>query len=120
MALELPPTYHTETMVHILKGQGSTGLAMKLAEQIINTQPKSDSVKNLLSEMKAEAKASFERFRRAGLEKLKQNQAEESPPAVSDPKTPPASTHGSQVNTLQTMLKRVQHYRKLSEKKQNG
>ncbi len=66
MALELDPIYHTETMVRILREQGSSLLAMELAEKILQNNPENDSVRQLLGEMKEEARASFERFRQAG------------------------------------------------------
>lgn len=66
MALDLHPLYHTETMVRILREQGSSLHAMELAEIILSKQPDHQSVAQLLDEMKEEARASFERFRQAG------------------------------------------------------
>ena len=66
MALDFDPIYHTETMVKILREQGSTLHAMELAEKILEREPENQSVRQILQELKAEARASFERFRKAG------------------------------------------------------
>lgn len=66
MALDLHPLYHTETMVRILREQGSSLYAMELAEIILAKQPEHRAVAQLLDEMKEESRASFERFRQAG------------------------------------------------------
>ena len=74
MALEIDPIYHTETMVRILREQGSSLYAMELAEKILAKNPGHENVRQLLEEMKEEARASFERFRQAG--RVEENSSE--------------------------------------------
>ena len=66
MPLDFDPIYHTETMVRILWDQGSTLHAMELAEKILEREPDNASVRAILDELKSEAKASFNRFRKVG------------------------------------------------------
>lgn len=123
MALDLQPAYHTETMVKILRDQGAVGLAMELAESMLQSMeefPKRISVEKLLYEMKEEKRISFERFRQAGLEKLKQNQEEQEELEQERDKVVPLrpqasvvepSKNNSQAEKLKSLLQRVQAYR---------
>ncbi|HCU24878.1 MAG TPA: hypothetical protein DF383_07665 [Deltaproteobacteria bacterium] len=66
MPLDLDPVYHTETMVKILREQGSPQLAMELAESILQKQPDHAGVQAVLEELKVEARQAFERFKNSG------------------------------------------------------
>ena len=66
MPLDIDPIFHTETMVRILREQGSTLYAMELAELIMAKDPKNDSVAQILEELKGDARSSFERFQKGG------------------------------------------------------
>ncbi|MCB1214693.1 MAG: hypothetical protein KDK66_04375 [Deltaproteobacteria bacterium] len=65
---ELDPLYHTESMVKLLKEQGSPQLARDLAKKILEKNPHLDSVRTLLSQLEEEAEANFEKFLQKGRE----------------------------------------------------
>lgn len=132
MALDFDPIYHTETMVKILREQGSTLHAMELAEKILERDPGNASVRSILEELKTEARASFERFRQAGKNEKPETEEEAaanaeslSPMAVTEslPKTPPESASSPdplkpqdrKIRALKGLLTQVQNYRR-----QNG
>ncbi len=66
MPLDFDPIYHTETMVKILREQGSTQYAMELAEAILRAQPQHEGVAKILEEIKEEVRKNFEKFRNSG------------------------------------------------------
>ncbi|MFO1464650.1 MAG: hypothetical protein U1F66_12820 [bacterium] len=66
MPLDFDPVFHTETMVKILRDQGSTQYAMELAELILQKNPQHEGVRRILEELREEARRAFERFKSAG------------------------------------------------------
>ena len=66
MPLDFDPTYYTETMVRILREQGSTQHATELAEKILLLNPENTVVRQLLDELQEEARKAFERFKNSG------------------------------------------------------
>ncbi len=66
MPLDLDPIYHTETMVKILREQGSAQYALELAEKILKNNPTQESVKKIWGELKEDMRKAFERFRQGG------------------------------------------------------
>jgi hypothetical protein len=91
MPLDLDPIYHTETLVKILRDQGSTVTAMELCEKILEKNPDHQGVRKILEELKGEARASFDRFR--------------SPPQGERVGSP-------RLQKLETLMHRVQEYRR--------
>ena len=101
MALDLDPVYHTETMVKILREQGSTLTAMELCEKILENNPGHEGVRKILTELKAEARASFDRFRGSG--------SSEQPKASVEVAAVP-----TKIQKLEALLTQVQEYRRSS------
>ena len=66
MPLDLHPIYHTETMVKILREQGSPQLATELAEKVLLQSPGHEGVARILAELREEARLAFERFKNSG------------------------------------------------------
>jgi hypothetical protein len=66
MPLDFDPVFHTETMVKILREQGSTQYAMELAELILQKNPDHAGVRRILEELREEARRAFERFKNSG------------------------------------------------------
>ena len=66
MPIDFPPIFQTATMVKILREQGSSQYAMELAELILQERPDHQEVRQLLDEMKEEARKAFERFKAGG------------------------------------------------------
>ncbi len=109
MALKLDPLYHTETMLRILMDQGSTLYAMELAEKIIEKDPDNTSVREILEDLKARARASFDRFRQGG--KKEEERVEKIAPKVPESEQPLAEVQSFKVGKLQRLLRNVQNYR---------
>lgn len=66
MSLDFDPIFYTETMVRILREQGSTQHAMELAELILQREPGHQAVAQILEELRDEARQAFERFKNSG------------------------------------------------------
>ena len=66
MPIDFDPVFHTETMVKILREQGSTQYAMELAELILQKNPEHQGVQKLLEELREDARRAFERFKSGG------------------------------------------------------
>lgn len=66
MPIDFDPVFHTETMVQILREQGSTQYAMELAELILQKNPQHEGVRRILEELREEARRAFERFKSGG------------------------------------------------------
>ncbi len=66
MSLEIHEVFYTETMVDILRQQGSKQKAMELAKKILEKNPQHDGVKKILDELEEEARLAFERFVNSG------------------------------------------------------
>lgn len=66
MPIDFDPVFHTETMVKILREQGSTQYAMELAELILQKNPQHEGVRRILEELREEARRAFERFKSGG------------------------------------------------------
>lgn len=66
MPIDFDPVFHTETMVKILREQGSTQYAMELAELILQKNPEHQGVRKLLEELREDARRAFERFKSGG------------------------------------------------------
>jgi len=66
MPIDFPPVFYTATMVKILREQGSSQLAIELAELILKEKPEHEEVRRLLEEMREDARRAFERFKSAG------------------------------------------------------
>ena len=66
MPIDFDPVFHTETMVKILREQGSTQYAMELAELILEKNPQQEGVRRILEELREEARRNFERFKSGG------------------------------------------------------
>jgi predicted Zn-dependent protease len=66
MSLDLDPIFYTETMVKLLREQGSNPSAIELAEKILEKDPNNESVAKLLADMKEEARLAFDRFQKGG------------------------------------------------------
>jgi len=66
MPLDFDPVFHTETMVKILREQGSTQYATELAELILQKNPDAEGVRRLLEELREESRRAFERFKNSG------------------------------------------------------
>ncbi|MDL1872968.1 hypothetical protein FBR05_12325 [Deltaproteobacteria bacterium PRO3] len=66
MPIDFDPVFHTETMVRILREQGSTQYAMELAELILQKNPQHEGVRRILEELREEARRAFERFKSGG------------------------------------------------------
>lgn len=76
MPLDLHPIYHTETMVKILREQGSPQLATELAEKVLQRSPGHEQVAKILAELREEARLAFERFKNSGRAAPEENRAE--------------------------------------------
>lgn len=100
MSLDLDPIYQTETMVKILRDQGSTLRAMELCEKILEKNPGHEKVRSILEDLKAEARASFDRFRGA---------TNPNPPS----KLPEQNLATGRLQKLEILLLRVQEYRRV-------
>lgn len=103
MPLELDPVYHTLTLVKILRDQGSTVTAMELCQKILEKDPAHEGVRQILEDLKGEARASFERFRSSGKPEETSQETFESNSPASSPK----------LQKLETLLNRVQGYRRV-------
>jgi hypothetical protein len=101
MPLDIDPIYYTETMVKILRDQGSTLSAMELCEKILEQDPGHQGIRQILEELKGEARASFDRFRSSGNAK----------PQVDPVREVRAPTHAPKLQKLEALLHRVQGYR---------
>lgn len=66
MPVDFPPIFYTATMVKILREQGSSQYAMELAELILRERPDHEEVRQLMAEMKEEARRAFDRFKSGG------------------------------------------------------
>ncbi|MCP5468297.1 MAG: hypothetical protein H7A32_03420 [Deltaproteobacteria bacterium] len=71
MSLEIDEVFYTETMVNILRQQGSKQKAMELAKMILEKKPEHHGVKKILEELEEEARLAFERFVNSGRENTK-------------------------------------------------
>ncbi|MDX1386198.1 MAG: hypothetical protein R3257_01315 [bacterium] len=117
MAIDLDPLYHTETMVKIFREQGSSLHAMELAEIILEKNPGNESVREILGELKKEARISFEKFRQAGRVEPQASAGMESPP-VEGAEVLEFQGGGStnlkqeKIKRLRSFLNQVQSFRK--------
>ncbi len=109
MAFEIDPFYHTESMVRILREQGSTQHAAELARSILAKDPHHQGVRALLEQLETEAREAFERFRQAG----RGEAVLSSPPQGTKVLGADLEIVGEKVDDL---LKQIQDYRETHEK----
>ena len=62
MAVQIHPTYHTLSMLKLLRAQGSTQIAVDLAEQMLRQDPQNAALAELHEALKRELEAAFARF----------------------------------------------------------
>jgi len=113
MALDLDPIFQTETMVKILREQGSNLYAMELAESILKKDPLNGSVKKILEELKAEARQAFERFRQGP--KAEDNEELSSFEGGKSAEESGGGRSNSKIGLLKNLLTNVQDSRKKYE-----
>lgn len=76
MPIDFDPVFHTETMVKILREQGSTQYATELAELILQKNPDHQGVRQILEELREDARRAFERFKSGGRSTAATDEAE--------------------------------------------
>ncbi len=109
MAFEIDPLYHTESMVRILRDQGSTQHAAELARSILAKDPSHEGVKALLAQLEAEAREAFERFRQAGRGESSANSPQQGSKAL-------GIELGDSTEKIDDLLKQIQDYRASHDK----
>jgi hypothetical protein len=127
MPLDLNPVYHTETMVQILREQGSTQYALELTEKILQKNPGKESVKKIWNELKDDMRKAFERFRQGGRSTTIEKKNEEDENEIPQEEFPAPSrlnlvqnnnsrlTNSEKIERLRKILNRLQSNRDFSE-----